>query len=102
MTMALMASLSIRLSSCDPLPLCRCAATESRRRIMKLSARNVLKGTVVKVTEGSVNDEVVVEVAPGLEVVAIVTKESVKNLGLRPGSSAYAVIKASSVIVAVD
>jgi molybdopterin-binding protein len=69
---------------------------------MKLSARNVFKGAVVKVTEGSVNDEVVLEVAPGLQIVAIVTKQSVQNLGLRPGSEAYAVIKASSVIVAVD
>ena len=69
---------------------------------MKLSARNVFKGKVINVTEGSVNDEVVLEVAPGLEIVAIVTKESVQNLGLRPGSAAYAVIKASSVIVAID
>jgi molybdopterin-binding protein len=69
---------------------------------MRLSARNVFKGKVVKVTEGSVNDEVVIEIAPGVEVVAIVTKTSVQNLGLKPGGEAYAVIKASSVIVATD
>lgn len=69
---------------------------------MKLSARNVLKGRVTKVVEGSVNSEVTLEVAPGVEIVAVVTKESVGNLGLREGSEAHAVIKASSVMLAVD
>jgi molybdopterin-binding protein len=69
---------------------------------MKLSARNVLKGKVVKVTHGAVNSEVVLELAPGLEVVAIITRQSAETLGLSEGSEAYAVIKASSVMVAVD
>ena len=69
---------------------------------MRLSARNVLKGKVTRVVEGTVNSEVTVEIAPGLEVVAIVTKESADRLGLAEGTAAYAVIKASSVMVAVD
>ncbi len=69
---------------------------------MKLSARNVLKGTVKSITQGAVNCEVVIELPGGDEVVAIITKTSVENLGLEEGKSAYAVIKASSVIVAVD
>jgi molybdopterin-binding protein len=69
---------------------------------MKLSARNVLKGTVVKVVPGSVNSEVTLQIGEGMEVVSIISKDAVSRLGLQPGMSAYAVIKASNVIVAVD
>jgi molybdopterin-binding protein len=69
---------------------------------MKLSARNVLKGTVVKIIPGSINSEVILKLADGTEVVAIISKEAVANLGLTAGVTAYAVIKASNVIVAVD
>ncbi len=69
---------------------------------MKLSARNVLKGTVVKITPGAINSEVVLKIGNGLEVVSIISKESVDKLGLKPGVQAYAVIKASNVILAVD
>ena len=69
---------------------------------MKLSARNVLKGKIVKVTPGAVNSEVVLELPGGTQVVAIITKESAEKLGLAKGKDAYAVIKASSVMIAVD
>ena len=69
---------------------------------MKLHARNVLKGKVKSITEGSVNDEVVVELPGGQEVVAVITKTSVKNLGLGKGKDVFAVIKANSVMLAVD
>ncbi len=69
---------------------------------MKLSARNVLKGKVVKVTPGAVNSEVVLELPGGVQVVSIITKTSADNLGLAKGKDAYAVIKASNVMVAVD
>jgi len=69
---------------------------------MKLSARNVLKGRVKRLTAGAVNTEVVVELAGGEEVVSIVTKSSVERLGLEEGKEIYAVIKASSVMIAVD
>ena len=69
---------------------------------MKLSARNTLKGRIVKVTEGAVNAEVTLEVAPGVELVAIITLASVRSLGLEVGKDAYAVVKASSVMVATD
>ena len=52
---------------------------------MKISARNQLAGTVKTVTEGAVMAEVVVEVAGGHEVVAAITAESARNLGLAPG-----------------
>ena len=69
---------------------------------MKLSARNVLKGTVLKIVPGSVNSEVILELAGGAQVVSIISKEAVTNLGLKEGLTAYAVIKASNVMIAVD
>jgi molybdopterin-binding protein len=69
---------------------------------MKLSARNILKGKVVKLTPGAVNSEVVLELPGGAQVVSIITKESATNLGLTVGKEAYAVIKASNVLIGVD
>ena len=69
---------------------------------MKLSARNVLKGTVKNVTDGAVNSEVVVELPGGQEIVSVITKSSAHSLGLAKGKTVYSVIKASSVILAVD
>lgn len=69
---------------------------------MKISARNNLKGTVKQITPGAVNTEVVVEVAPGVEVVSVITKASSESLGLEAGKEVYAVIKASNVILASD
>lgn len=69
---------------------------------MKLSARNVIQGTVKKVTPGAVNSEVVVEIAGGIEVVSIITKSSAERLGLAEGKSVYVVVKASNVMLAVD
>ena len=69
---------------------------------MKISARNVLNGKVKKITEGIVNAEVVIELPGGQEVVAVITKTAAGNLGLAPGKNAYAVVKATSVMVGVD
>jgi molybdopterin-binding protein len=69
---------------------------------MKISARNTLPGVVKKVKPGAVNAEITLELAPGLEVVSVITLDAVKSLGLKKGKIAYAVIKASSVIVGVD
>jgi molybdopterin-binding protein len=69
---------------------------------MKISARNMMKGKVTKVTPGAVNSEVEVELAGGAKVVSIITKTSAEGLGLAVGKEVYAVIKASSVMIAVD
>ncbi len=69
---------------------------------MRLSARNVLKGTVKQVTPGAVNSEVIIELPGGIEIVSIITKASAEALGLAPGKKAYAIIKASNVMVGVD
>jgi molybdate transport system regulatory protein len=69
---------------------------------MKLSARNQLRGTVKRVTRGSVNMEVVLALPGGAEIVSIITIVSGEALGLKEGQPAIAVIKASDVMVAVD
>lgn len=69
---------------------------------MKISARNVWKGTVTKVVKGAVNSEVTVSLPGGLEVVAVITNASVDGLGLAAGRECSAVIKASNVMIATD
>lgn len=69
---------------------------------MKLSARNQLKGTVKKINEGAVNVEVMIEVAPGVEIASIITKTSAESLGLREGNEVFAIVKASNVIVGAE
>ncbi len=70
--------------------------------MLKISARNVIKGTVVSIKEGPVSSEVVIRTPAGEEIVASITTTSVKSLGLKEGGEAYAVIKASNVMVAVN
>jgi molybdopterin-binding protein len=69
---------------------------------MKISARNVLKGKVKAINPGAVTSEIVIEVAPGVEVTASITKKSADDLKLSVGKEAYAVIKSSSVMVGID
>ncbi len=69
---------------------------------MKISARNVLKGKVKQVNPGAVNTEVIMELPGGVEIVSIITKHSAENLKLATGKEAYAVIKASNVMIMVD
>ncbi len=69
---------------------------------MQVSARNAIKGIVKQIVPGAVNTEVVLEIAPGIQVVAIITKSSVEGLSLAEGKHVYAVVKATDVMVAVD
>lgn len=69
---------------------------------MKSSARNTIKGTVKKVEIGSVNAVVTLEVAPGVEISGMITKESAESLSLSEGKEAYAIIKASDVMLGVE
>jgi molybdopterin-binding protein len=77
-------------------------AGETKRKAMKLSARNVLKGTVKSLKKGPISSLVVLEIAPGIEIVSTITAGSSTALKLKKGQTAYAVIKASSVMVGVD
>ena len=69
---------------------------------MKTSARNMLKGKIKQVKPGMVNTEVVVELPGGSEIVSIITKESADRLGLAVGKEAYAIIKATNVMIGIE
>jgi molybdate transport system regulatory protein len=67
----------------------------------KLSARNVLAGKVAHVQDGAVNSEVTIKLTGGTTVIASITKESVKTLGLKAGDEVSAIVKASNVLIGV-
>ncbi len=69
---------------------------------MKISARNVLKGKIKAIKHGSVNSEITIGLAGGVEIVSIITKKSAQNLRLSRGKVVYAVVKATNVMIAVD
>lgn len=66
---------------------------------MKLSARNQLKGKIVSVTKGQTTAHVTIEVAAGVVITSSITNEAVDDLGLKAGDHAWAVIKASEVMI---
>lgn len=68
---------------------------------MQISARNVIKGKIMKIVEGPVSTEVTIKVAPKVEIVSSITSTAAQTLGLK-GMEAYAVIKATSVMVGVE
>jgi molybdopterin-binding protein len=68
---------------------------------MRISARNILEGTVVEVVKGATTSHVRLDVG-GTVVTAAITNESVDDLGLAEGKKAYAVVKASDVMIATD
>jgi molybdate transport system regulatory protein len=73
-----------------------------RRISMKVSARNTFSGTVSAITKGAVNAEVTLTLKGGTPLVAVVTNGAIDNLGLKIGAEAYAIIKASSVIIGTN
>lgn len=69
---------------------------------MKLSTRNQLKGTVSSIAEGAINAEVILTLPSGTKIVSVITNGAVKNLSLKVGDTAYALIKSSNVIIGID
>jgi molybdopterin-binding protein len=69
--------------------------------IMKISARNVLKGKIVDVVKGATTAHVRIDIG-GTIVTASITNEAVEDLDLKKGMAASAVVKASDVMVAID
>ena len=66
---------------------------------MKLSARNVLKGKVITVVKGVTTSNVKIDLGHGIVITSSITMEATKELKLKKGDTAYAIIKASEVIV---
>jgi len=73
-----------------------------RRISMKVSARNTFSGTVTSITKGAVNAEVILSLKGGIPLTAVVTNGAIDNLALKTGMEAYAIIKASSIIIGTD
>jgi len=73
-----------------------------RRITMRVSARNTFAGTVTNITKGAVNAEVTLSLKGGIPLIAVVTNGAIDNLGLKAGTEAYAIIKASVVIIGTD
>jgi molybdate transport system regulatory protein len=73
-----------------------------RRISMKVSARNVFSGSVTDIKKGTVNTEVTLTLKGGTPITAIITNGSIDNLGLAVGKDAYAIIKASSIMIGTD
>ena len=69
---------------------------------MKLSARNQIKGAVVEVVKGATTSHVRIDIGNGVVITASINNAAVDELGLAPGKPAYAVVKASDVMVGVD
>jgi molybdopterin-binding protein len=73
-----------------------------KENAMKLSARNIIKGTIVEVKKGQTTAHVRIDIGGGATVTASITNEAVDDLKLAKGNQAYAVIKASDVMIAID
>ena len=69
---------------------------------MKISARNILKGTIKEITPGALNAEVILDIGNGVEISSQITIASVKHLKLEKGKTAYAVIKSDHVMIGID
>ena len=69
---------------------------------MKLSARNQLKGTIIDIAEGAVNGIVKIDIGGGNVISSTISMNAIKELDLKVGKTAYAVIKATSVMVGID
>ena len=69
---------------------------------MKISARNCLKGTIKSITKGPVMAEIVLDIGNGVQITSVITAHAAENLGLKEGKEAYAVVKSSEVMIAVD
>jgi len=69
---------------------------------MKLSARNVLKGTITEIEEGSVNVVVKIDIGAGQKLSSMITLDAAKDMGLKPGDKVLAIVKSSNVIIATE
>ncbi len=74
----------------------------SKYQVLGISARNTLTGKVKQVILGDVSAEVIVEIAPGVDIVSVITRSSVERFGIFPGREVCAVIKSSDVMIAVE
>jgi molybdopterin-binding protein len=83
-------------------PVARLSCGTPRSKIMKISARNQIKGKILDVKKGATTAHIRLEIGPGQIITSSITNEAVDELGLKAGITAFAVIKASEVMIAVE
>lgn len=74
----------------------------AQQQALQISARNILKATVKRIVKGSVSAEVTLAIAPGVELVSVVTRTSADKLELKKGKEVFAVIKSNSIMIAAE
>ncbi|MFB2939283.1 molybdopterin-binding protein [Aerosakkonemataceae cyanobacterium BLCC-F154] len=74
----------------------------SNYQVLGISARNNIRGKVKQVLIGDITAEVIVEIAPNVEIVSVITKSSVERFAIAPGKEVCVVIKSSDVMIAVE
>ncbi len=89
------------LTPSQPIPPPKATSTLASQPIW-ISARNHLRGTVKAMLVGDVNAEVTVEIAPGIDIVAVITRSSVERLGVVTGKTVCVAIKSSDVMIAIE
>lgn len=96
-------AVSLPLETTDPDSSSIAIAPQPKsKKPLKVSSRNVLRGRVKRVISGAVNSEITLEILHPVELISIITKSSVEELGLVEGAEAYAVIKSSDVVIAME
>jgi molybdopterin-binding protein len=83
-------------------PVARLSCGPPRSKVMKISARNQIKGKILDVKKGATTAHIRLEIGPGQIITSSITNEAVDELGLKAGITAFAVIKASEVMIAVE
>ena len=69
---------------------------------MKISARNILRGTIHSIVKGPIDTDVTILLPGGDSIVSVITKTSAESLDLKEGKEVYAVIKATNVMIGTD
>jgi molybdopterin-binding protein len=99
----LVRTLDRELSTVEPSPMPQTSIPQGLEiRAMRVSARNVFPAIVRQVKLGSISGEILLEIAPNVEAVSVITRASAEALQLTEGRHAYVTIKSSDVMVAVD
>lgn len=74
----------------------------SKKKLLKVSSRNILKGVITEIVTGSVNSEVTLEIVHRVKLTSVITKVSADELELYVGEEAYAVIKSTDIVIAME
>ena len=74
----------------------------SKKKPLKVSSRNIIKGVITEIVTGSVNSEVTLEIVHRVKLTSVITQVSANELELAVGEEAYAVIKSTDIVIAME